>query len=117
MKISGADIQEFWNSWPGWDKNFYLEEGPFDQLSTDLLWTDGSDEGVPIDPARMYNVRWGTLGYQGEGSPPPDFREDLTGVMKAWLKSRTVKSFAVVVPNADVEDFTALCAARGWKTL
>lgn len=109
MKATGAEITQFWAEWPA-GEDWYCDFGGLDVV-------DDHDQPL-LDPEKKYNVEdLGALIWQGEGGPPDG--EDTvpaTTIFARWRKSRTTQTFFVNVPNADADEFKALCKQRGWKT-
>lgn len=121
MKIKGADIIRFMAEWPV-PEGVYIVEAPFEEDGDPsvLRWVEGCefdeyDMAPAVDPAAMYDVKWGSFGWQGSSPPPSGFEWDIGRHLRKWLKAQTETSFAVTVPNEQVEEFRALCMARGWK--
>jgi len=121
VKIRGADLIRFFKEWPPGEGGYYDDCPVTEAESGGLRWIedlDGFDyETAPrVEPDKTYTVKYGEIGWQGQGSPPAGWTDDLTLWLRRWLKAQTTTSLAVDVPNGEVEAFRALCRERGWKT-
>lgn len=117
MKTIGADILEFFATWPPGDDVFH-DDTPFSEDEHGVLRTVdeyGNPNGVAVEPGETYNFDYGTLGWQGKGAQLASFDEDFPRVYRKWLKARTTATFAVDVPKDQVDAFKALMKERGWK--
>jgi hypothetical protein len=119
MKATGAEIMAFYAAWPvGGD--FYHDDG----YETD------NDGNLSLDPAEEYDVgeAIGYLAWQGDGKQPKSIEingvkvripSDWTGpsaedVFKAWRGDK--RAHVVMLEPAQVAEFKAVCAERGWET-
>jgi hypothetical protein len=135
MKATGAEIMAFYAAWPvGGD--FYHDDG----YETD------NDGNLSLDPAEEYDVgeAIGYLAWQGDGKQPKSIEingvkvripSDWTGpsaedVFKAWRGDKRAhvvmlvfkawrgdkRAHVVMLEPAQVAEFKAVCAERGWET-
>lgn len=97
MKIKGQDIIDFFKTWPP-GKNVYVEEVPFEQDEDGILreYDEDGYAGTPVDPAELYDIKYGCLGWQGDGPQPTDFDDDFVRVLRKWLKAKTT---TILVPS------------------
>lgn len=118
MKVLGADLIEFFKTWP-LGKDVYHDESPFAMDAQGVLrLTDdvGNPDGDAVEPDKKYNFDYGTLGWQGLlTNPPTSFSDDFAAVFRKWVKARTTASFGVAIPKDQVDAFKALMKERGWK--
>lgn len=116
MKIKGQDIIDFFKTWPPGDR-VYVEEVPFEEDENGVLreYAENSNTGAPVDPAEVYDVKYGCLGWQGDGDPPSDFDDDFVRVLRKWLKAKTTTVLVVEVPNEEVQAAKDFLKSKGWK--
>lgn len=126
MKVLGSDLIEYFRAWPLGD-DFCIEECPFSEDEDGCLhlvgdgYDDPSRDGYD-DPSRhplvelgeKYEVE-GSIWWQGSGVEPSSYPRTLEQALRAWLKTRNTKTFAVEIPVGKVEEFKALLASGGFK--
>ena len=115
MKAIGAEILEFVRA--EWPDGVYYDE------------YDGDPE--TLDPKEKYDLgRFGALLWDGNpetGESGVDFfgkrlvfpsnvdrSYNFSAGFLAWRRSRTVATFVLTVPKADVDEAKALAKSRGW---
>jgi hypothetical protein len=117
MKATGAEIKEFWDAWPP-GSHWYADDG--------RAVYDG--DTFLLEPDEKYHLdEFGVIIFDDHAakghrpsSGPPASGEDFVPFekwFKFWKKTRTMTPMGVVVPNADVDTFKALCKEHGWKVI
>ena len=101
MLARGADIAEFWKSWPP-GPNVTVDECCVDEdLSGELIYCpNGDGVGARIDPAQMYEFD-GYLDWDSRLPMPARFNHSLEEVFAEWLASRTTVTLVVELPRND----------------
>jgi hypothetical protein len=118
VKVLGSDLIEYFRAWPLGD-DFCVEHCPFTEDEDGCLHLVGDGHDDPsrhplVELGEKYEVE-GSIWWQGSGVEPSSYPRTLGQALRAWLKTRDTKTFAVEVPVGKVEEFKALLASGGFK--
>lgn len=128
MKFIGAQIKQFWDAWP-MGKDWYHDGA---EISFEDESPSGDSYAWALEPASKYDsTLLGGIFWQGGFNDVPsrvDLGEgvsvavdvdsgsvDFGRALSAWLKAQKVAVVVVEVHKEQLDEFKALCKARGWK--
>ncbi len=118
MKALGTDINEFFNNhWPG-EKDEYYYDGAAEWLDSPKYF---KNDDLNLEPSEKYELN--DFGFFGSNDTNPVrdtaniLGDTFEAVFRKWLKTRSVTTFVVEVPNDKTEAFREFAAYLSIKII